>query len=323
MIHNATSYHLIIFLFVLIVLNMHLQAQDTPLTDDTNPRIAFIADVYRDIDSDIFILDLATGDFETISPHIAPDFNPAFSPDGQYLLFRSSRNSDSLLNATDVFLYDFSSRKTLNITNQDDSINILFPRWSQDGEYITFLEVSDESTTVKRLDIESLHTEVLLNSASSVSWLPNNNGIIFSSSDGEGFLKIFSMTFGEAPVLSRAHPEADLYDPLFSPDGSYLVYSLVTPFTTSLVVHHVDTSEEFIIGQPYSQLEQYTWSPDNHCLTYNDISDSSHNGVILYDLRTHETIELQIEYRNVSQFTWASNTTCDDVLIWVSTSQSE
>ena len=86
------------------------------------------------------ILDTETG--ETVQEAVFEDlgeiFNPAWSPDGRYLVFSAIADSRS-----DLFVYDLQESERRRLTN--DSYGDLHPVWSPDGSTIAF--VTERFTT--------------------------------------------------------------------------------------------------------------------------------------------------------------------------------
>src|SRR3972149_8095188 len=60
----------------------------SPISDD----IAFESD--RDGDSDIYLLNFASGKVESLTDNSASDLAPSWSPDGRHLAFYSSRDGN-------------------------------------------------------------------------------------------------------------------------------------------------------------------------------------------------------------------------------------
>ena len=84
--------------------------------------------------SELRLLDLGAMKSETLAREELWGFYndaPQFSPDDRYLCFGAYRNFEK-----DILLYDFSSFKTVNIT--DSGVSESEPFWSPDGKYLYF-----------------------------------------------------------------------------------------------------------------------------------------------------------------------------------------
>lgn len=99
--------------------------------------------------SDIFILDLATGKLQDLTNTPAfNDFNFAWSPDGQSIVFTSVRgetNGDGVVNLSDsrdLFLVPASggNEKRLDLGGK----SVFSPSWSPDGRFILVMAVNDD-----------------------------------------------------------------------------------------------------------------------------------------------------------------------------------
>ncbi len=78
------------------------------------------------------LIDVETGDFETISFEMDGLFTAAWSPDGKTLAFVGSEG-----NASDIYILDIASREITNLTN--DIFSDSEPVWNKNGTQITFI----------------------------------------------------------------------------------------------------------------------------------------------------------------------------------------
>jgi len=94
-------------------------------------RVAFFA--HRENERVLFVYDALKGKcLEQIAiPDIDVETSPAFSPDGKSIVFSGNQKG-----VVDIFRYDFETRKTTHVT-QDDFYDSN-PAWSADGKSIVF-----------------------------------------------------------------------------------------------------------------------------------------------------------------------------------------
>ncbi|MFC1785221.1 peptidase MA family metallohydrolase [Candidatus Neomarinimicrobiota bacterium] len=78
------------------------------------------------------LIDIETGDYETISFKMDGLFTAAWSPDGQYLAFVGNQGR-----ASDIYILDIFTQEIKNMT--DDIFSDSEPVWNNDGTQITFI----------------------------------------------------------------------------------------------------------------------------------------------------------------------------------------
>ena len=100
----------------------------------------------RDGNDEIYRLDLETGQTIRLTDHPASDAQPSWSPDGSKIVFVSDRDRDTYSGRAAYQLYimdsDGSDPRRLTETEWAD----FMPRWSPDGQWITFLSDRRGST---------------------------------------------------------------------------------------------------------------------------------------------------------------------------------
>ncbi len=98
-------------------------------------------------DGDIWLFDIKdsagkilTRNGENITNRKGYDNQPAFSPDGKYILFSSQRDSTG---TTDIYRYDLTTKKTTRFTKTPASE--YSPTFSPDGKYVSVVMVEKDS----------------------------------------------------------------------------------------------------------------------------------------------------------------------------------
>jgi len=105
-----------------------------------NKWIAFVSD--RDKNEEIYIMKTDGSNLKRITNNSNRDIHPYFSPDGQYLLFNSTRSNGSF----DIFRYTLATEeiKQLSITEMDETC----ARYSPDMKQIVYLQNGPSSDDV-------------------------------------------------------------------------------------------------------------------------------------------------------------------------------
>ncbi|MGE5804281.1 MAG: hypothetical protein ACM34M_00690, partial [Ignavibacteria bacterium] len=184
------------------VMNTHLQSLEfinsAGAWDQKGKRFLFSAvEKGRPV---LSILNIENGDIEREFrfPKIGEIFDPAWSPDGRYIVFSGLSNGVS-----NLFLYDLTTDSLSNLTN--DPFGELQPSWSPDGKTLAF--VTDRfSTKLSNLDIGEYQLALMdfksgkieqltcFDSAKNINpqWTPDGKGIYFLS-DKNGITNLYRL----------------------------------------------------------------------------------------------------------------------------------
>lgn len=95
--------------------------------------------LYDDLESNLYLLDLATGSSKKLSTNNEGIGSFSWSPDSKWLAFMQTADNTM----SQIFLYGIDAQETFPITT--DRANSMQPTWSPDGKFIYFL--SDRSFT--------------------------------------------------------------------------------------------------------------------------------------------------------------------------------
>lgn len=121
-----------------------------------------------DGDDEIWLLDLNTLKTTQLTDNEVQDRDPSWSPDGTRIVFASDRE----LNSFELFLLEFviqqdgaqlTGENSPNIITQltSDQGNSIQPRWSDDAQWITYINDSDGDADVLVIDKDGLRRQVL------------------------------------------------------------------------------------------------------------------------------------------------------------------
>ena len=103
-----------------------------PAVAPDGTRIAFVGE--QNGQTDLFLLDLTTGEVHQLTNTPFPEACPDFSPDGDYLAFVGLWTDGGT--SWDLFLLDLTTSSFQQLT--DDAFFDWYPRFSPDGEWLAF-----------------------------------------------------------------------------------------------------------------------------------------------------------------------------------------
>ncbi len=120
---------------VIIRFELHdLAAARSPRFSSDGSKITFTG-IRKSGFSDIFILDMKTGDYKSLTDDIYYDIDPSFSPDGTKIVFASDRNNDGFSGSTNLYEIDLITSKITQLTSgpyEDQT-----PDYTEQGIYFT------------------------------------------------------------------------------------------------------------------------------------------------------------------------------------------
>ena len=196
----------------------------------------------------------------------ARDLQPAFSPDGERVAFRSDRDGGG------VFLMTASGESVTRLTDFGYS-----PRWSPDGTEIvvspgTFASPTDLSATARGLtvvNVASGQTRALAagDRALQPCWSPTGARIAYWGIRGQsGQRDIWTIAArGSDAATSGVAVTDDAaldWSPAWSPDGRYLYFSSTRGGTMNLWRVPVDERTGHVLGNPEPMTTPSAWSGD-------------------------------------------------------------
>lgn len=193
---------------------------------------------------------------------LAAEAAPAWSPDGQKLVFASDRDGDR-----DIYVVNVDGSDLTNLT--DDADRDGDPAWSPDGTQLAFTE--PEGVSIMRLDGSGTRPLTTIGGASPV-WSPDGRQIAFKEAgeiavrDADGSdLRIVSLQRGNT-TLTFAGP------PAWSPDGSRIAFASLSSRTVWVV--NADGSglrkvaADLVDDPSFNLVTPPAWSPDGIALAF-------------------------------------------------------
>jgi TolB protein len=255
---------------------------------DTTPRfspdgkdIVFVRET--DGDSDLYVLNVRTGDRRLLADVSDYDLDPVFSRDGIHVLFETSPNGFAQLH-----LVPSVGGKSQPISDVRDGW-ATFPSWSPEGDVIVYScgRPSYEESDLCLLSPSGEFLGLLGDESPSLeieaSWSPEGRMVAFAS-NRSGDSDVYLIDVETRRVTRLTDDPVHDADPAWSPDGSQIAFTSHRNDVPHICVMMRDGSDAACVTQG----TQPSWSPDGARLTfYRDtpegtrifIADSDGSGV--------------------------------------------
>lgn len=242
----------VIFVYFLLAVGFYAQASDVT-------HIAFTS--MRTGDNDIYMMEINGKNLQNLTNHLANDFSPAFSPDGQWMAYVSNRDGRS-----GIYLMNLATKKSRRLTTPQSANTE--PEWSPDGESIAFVSNRANRANqydVYRINVNSLEFQQLTNEGDNYNptWSPDGQSIAFSSKrDGEVF-SVYVMTADGR----RQRKLTQGSNPTWSPDGKQIAYTLgIAGNGVYIMSAEGQNSRRVTPDNIWS--DKPAWSPDGQWIAY-------------------------------------------------------
>lgn len=236
-----------------------------PVASPDGRRFAFVGET-QDGGRDLFLVNADGTGLERLTTNPGPDDQPAWSPDGRSIAFRSIVNG-----LADIWIIGVDGSGLRNLTALGDvrieSLGAERPAWSPDGQWVVYawgvrnMSPARSGLRMSRLDGSEARFVTALGSFEDTepSFSPSGYRIVFRRT-GAGMVNRIMMTDLSGNLVN---PGADLgtgRTPRWSPDGEWLVYVRPDAVVTgpgALILKRIGWEEERQLG---SALD-VAWTP--------------------------------------------------------------
>ncbi len=235
----------------------------------TMPAIAYMCKEQSADPWQICVMDADGANVTVLTDSEGDDTTPAWSPDGEHIVFVSTRDGNR-----EIYAMDADGRNQINLTNHpaDDWM----PSWSPDGERIAFVSYRDGNWEIYVMGADGSNVIRLTEDEAddwTPSWSPDAAEIAFCSTR-DGNWEIYAMdSNGSLPIRLTGHPENDIA-PTWSPDGQWIAFESNRDGSSEIYVMDRNGEQlKNLSNNPMADDHGPSWSPDGNRIVFYSIRD--------------------------------------------------
>jgi hypothetical protein len=215
--------------------------------------------------NDLWVMGSDGSDPVKLTDHPGPDSQPAWSPDGSRIAFRSYRDPIG-----GIWVVDADGSNTANLITANTSFSN--PAWSPDGSRIAFTRHSDiwvmnsdGTNPVRIVDSDT-------SSGGHPTWSSDGSRIAFwTNRDGDAEIYVVNSD-GSNPVNVTNHP-ANEFTPAWSPDGSQIAFESYRDGNSEIYVMDANGSNPVRLTDDPAWDRDPAWSPDGSRIVFQSARD--------------------------------------------------
>jgi Tol biopolymer transport system component len=195
------------------------------------------------------------------------NFQPAWSPDGQYLAFMSIRGSNT--EEGDIYVINADGTGETQLTS--DPANDDSPAWSPDGSRLVFVSSRDGNPELYIMNADGSGQTRLTNDTAQEghpAWSPDGTQIAFYSTRANDRYQIFVMNVDGSGLKQLVDREGVATRPAWSPDGTKIAFRLRDDTGSNIFVMNADGSNQTNLTNNALLNFSPTWSLDGARIAY-------------------------------------------------------
>lgn len=192
----------------------------------------------------------------------------AWSPDGNWISFESSRSTDQFGNEIWIVKPDGSGLSNISRSPATDNA----PSWSPDSQHLAFVSDRDGVDQIYVLELGSTQVQNLSRgnyNALDPQWSPDGEQISFVS-DRSGAYELYVMNADGSGVVPLTNDQKGIQHAIWSPSGDQIAFTVNDELW---VMKSDSTDQRKLSGALFAALPE--WSPDGLTLAFQglDIND--------------------------------------------------
>ena len=203
------------------------------------------------------------------------DQNPAFSPDGETILFSSMRNGIGL----NLWKSNIDETEATPLTEEDDADNVNMPgsSWNGPTDRVCFSSDRSGNDEIWVMDPDGGNL-VQITDHPARDWEPTfspDGAWIAFQSDRDGNWEIYKVNIESREVVRLTFEDSDDWEPNWSPVGGKIVFQSIRDGDWEIYTMNEDGSGQIDITNDPAEDTDPSWSPDGMRIVY-----SSDHGVM-------------------------------------------
>jgi Tol biopolymer transport system component len=232
---------------------------------------------------ELYLINAESEDKQLIAENIG---SFTWSPDGTMIAYEEDKGSG----VRRLYVRDIENSDDPTLLAEGIASFRYGMKWSSDGAQILFI---DNYSYLYAIDLKGSSKQRLIeNRVGEMSWSPDSSHIAASYgvvNDGCGIL-VFERDGTDPRTIVQVDRPLCVYDPIWSPDGNFLIYSQTDQerySTTTRIVEKDGTRDELLAEESINYL---VWSPDGKRLAvklggqlYSIAVDNLDDRILLYD----------------------------------------
>lgn len=259
----------IIFAIASLLVFMIFEVSRPAHADSTNGKILYVGSRDTDgNDEEIYVMDADGANQTQLTSNDDYEYEPAWSANGQKVIFTSDRDGDE-----ELFVMDTDGTDEVKLTNNTD--DDWGAAWAPDNSKIAFVSSRDGNDEIYVMDIDGSNQTRLTNDSAddyTPVWSPDSETIVFVSERNSGDAEIYSMDAdGSNETRITTHTGFD-GEPDFSPDGTKIAFSRqeVIPNSNIYTMNADGTGITALTSDTFPILPSNpSWSNDGTKIAYN------------------------------------------------------
>jgi Tol biopolymer transport system component len=204
---------------------------------------------------------------EELHPGDVRDRYPSFSPDGKHVAFGDTRIGDQ-----ELWILDLETRRRQRLRLPQPELGTNFPFWSRDGRRIAVTQFqATDSNSIWLTSLDGSGAEELVPPKPFLRggpFSPDGRNLLYTYRK-DGFVQVFSLDLVNRQELQLTFSAGDKYDPIWSPDGRWAVYSSSQGGPCCQIWKiAAGGGEEQRLTKGYDRIRHLSFSPDGKWLYF-------------------------------------------------------